>query len=287
MRWPAVAVAVAASLLASATLKLHIFAAPPVSLLFPLGDVPGGPFDRVKVLYLNASGMYITLAAMGNVILATNTTGWRIFASKIDNIAPTGATASPPPPGHCINATWKVSFRTGAVLTHKFKLCNYNGTHGIVIDWTASSYGGYDEAAWAAKIMRTGGLYVWYPVVPDSALRDYVVAVARTTSSKFVMLFVPDIGRFSYFNSSEPSYRRIDFCADAYDFTVEQWHYYPQWCYGRPISPLYFHDLAGTEAVDAMSAVVADSGAVIYLYWPVVAYYVPGPTSTYLRAQVG
>lgn len=284
MRWPVAVVVAAALLLTSATLKLQIFAEPPLSLLFPLGDAPGGPFDRNKTLYLETDGRYFTFAAMGDVTLTTNTTGWRIYVDKNLNIPPTGAAASLPPAGRCLNSTWSGRV-SGVVFTHILKLCNYNGTHGVVMHRMIS--GDFiDTGTWAAQIVKVEKLYIWYPVAPDDAIRGFVLQVAGT-DDRFVALYVPDIRRFVYIDASKPEYQRLRFCADYFDYKDGMWHNWPSWCGTREIGIIYFRELNGAMQVDAMARASADSGIKIYVYWPVIAYYLPGPSSTYLHAESG
>jgi hypothetical protein len=283
IRWPVAVVVVAALLLTSATLKLQIFADPPLSLLFPLGDAPGGPFDRSKTLYLETDGRYFTFAAMGDVTLTTNTTGWRIYADKNWNIPPTGAAASLPPAGRCLNSTWSYRTSSGVVFTHILKLCNYNGTHGVVMHRMIS--GDFiDTGTWVAQIVKVEKLYVWYPVAPDDAIRGFVLQVAGT-DDRFVALYVPDISRFVYIDASKPEYQGLRFCADYFDYRDGMWHNWPSWCGTREIGIIHFRELNGTMQVDAMARASADSGVRVYVYWPVIAYYLPGPASTYLHAE--
>jgi len=270
LRWPVVALVSATLLfLTSAVLKLHVVAMPVVAAVFPLGDVPGSGVCTgcAETLYLNTSAMYITFAAFGNVALSTNTTGWRVLAVTDTWWPPIAASTTLPPKEGCLRVVWRGAWE------HELKLCNYNGTHGVVI---------YEVLeVLTAQIVEVGRLYVWYPVAPDEALVKF--AAEKVGMKVVITLFVPDRARFRYLSSRST----IIYCADGYNAREDEWRRYPDWCYGLGIEVHRFHNLTRAEALDATTLLVIDNGTLVYVLWPILVYYQPGPTSTYLHVQVG
>lgn len=227
-------------------------AAPPKAVVFPLGDVGNGT-EAVAPLYavVNGSARYITIAAFGNVTLSTNTTGWYVLLAKYGNAAPIAATERLPGKGWRITAT----LADGSTLG----LYNFNGTHGAVARLRGSA-----AYVWAVKMIKVGRYYIWYPVVPDSALRDYISSI----EAYYIYLFVP---RRDYFTFDT---RYVYIYTDWYDgynwWTKSNWFVY---AFGSltQLGAGSSYDVPGLEQADE-----------VYVYWPVYAlYYAPKVTRSY------
>jgi hypothetical protein len=227
--------------------------APPKALLFPLGDV-GNATEAVAPLYVvvNGSARYITIAAFGNVTLTTNTTGWYVFTAKYGNIAPIVATGRLPAKGWRITAT----LSDGSTLW----VYNFNDTHGAVARFRGSA-----AYVWASKIVKVGRFYIWCPVVPDNALRDFILSI----ESYYIYLFVPRRDYFTF--DTRYVYVYVDWI-DGYGnwWTKSGWFVYP-FSSLTQLSPGSNYETNGLEQADE-----------VYVYWPVIAvYYAPKVTRSY------
>jgi hypothetical protein len=232
---------------------------PPKALLFPLGDV-GNATEATLPIYVvaNGSARYITIAAFGNVTLSTNTTGWYVLVAKYGNMAPIAATERLPAKGWRIAAT----LADGSALW----LYNFNNTHGAV-----ARHRGAAAYVWAVKMIKVGRYYVWYPVVPDGALRDYILSI----ESYYIYLFIPRRDYLTFDNRYVYIY--VDWF-DGYNWwTKSAW-----FVYGfdslTQLAPGSNYAVDGLEQADE-----------VYVYWPVFAvYYAPKVTrsyDTYLRVE--
>jgi len=233
---------------------------PPAALLFPLGEL-GNATEATAPLYVvvNGSARYITIAAFGNVTLSTNTTGWYAFTAKYGNAAPVAATGRLPSKG------WYIEAALGDGTT--LRLYNFNNTHGAV----ARLRGGA-AYVWAAQIIQVKRFYIWYPVVPDGALRDSIASI----ESYYIYLFVP---RRDYFTFDA---RQVYIYTDWFDgynwWTKGNWFVYS------------FSSLMRLDGETSYTAAGLERADEVYVYWPVYAvYYVPKVTrsyDTYLHAEV-
>jgi len=219
--------------------------------------VPGGEDTKTFYVLVNHTVFYVTIAAMGNVTFTTNTTGWYALLAKLGEVAPIGSSGTFP--WGYINATLK----DGSVL----KLYNYNTTHGFVVRDV-----GMWKYAWAAQIIKVGGFYVWYPVVADNQLRDYIGSVL----GMYIRLYEPSINYLAFDGT------RLYIYADCFDGS---WHV--RGCFTSiplssftQLSPNSNYVVEGAERVGN-----------VYIYWPVfVIYYMPhvgGNYTTYLHVAVG
>jgi len=251
IRIPA-AVLGAVLLAVAATLHIRINVVPPPNatvqaLLFPAGDAPGGPFDQVKTLHIAAAGgsvKYATVAAFGRAVLSTNTSGWYVALVK-DVLPPAVVAAELPVEGSSISTT----LRDGSIL----EVYNLNGTHGAVLRGTSGVW-----SAWAAKIVEMRGYYVWYPTVPDAAMKELIAS----KTGRRVALFVP-----------HPSYM---------DFDGRLIYVYTDTRTGYAGITRQMELNATTQFYASGLEWVGDVN--IWLYWPVVVAYWSNE-STYLRAE--
>jgi hypothetical protein len=234
-------------------------ASPPKAVLFPLGDV-GNATEAVAPLYVAVNGpaRYITIAAFGNVTLSTNTTGWYVLVAKYGNMVPIAATDRLPAKG------WRiaVTLADGSALW----LYNFNNTHGAVArSRGAAAY------VWAVKMMRVGKYYIWYPTVPDDALKDYISSI----ETYYIYLFVPRRDYLTFDN------RYIYIYTDWFDgynwWTKGNWFVY-DFNSLTQLAPGSTYAADGLEQVDE-----------VYVYWPAFAvYYAPKVArgyDTYLHAE--
>jgi len=237
---------VAVLVVAVVILWLFGAASPPKAVLFPLGDV-GNATEATLSLYVvvNGSARYITVAAFGNVTLSTNTTGWYVLVAKYGNMAPIAATERLPAKGWRIAAT----LADGSALW----LYNFNDTHGAV-----ARHRGAATYVWAVRMIKVGRYYVWYPVAPDNALRDYITSI----EGYYIYLFMP---RRDYLTFDT---RYVYIYTDWFDgynwWTKSSWFVYD---FGSltQLTPGSTYAVAGLERVDD-----------VYVYWPVFAvYYAP------------
>jgi len=272
-RWLAIAVLLAI-IATAATLYLRVVAITPVyAILWPFGDVPA---DRAEITLYVESGWpvsYATVPYMGRATLLTNTSGWYVnLCTAIDDVPPAGAALTLPAAGGQVS----IPLSDGSTL----ELYNYNGTHGAAVRKISSPREPATVGfAWAAKIVQTaGGVYVWHPVVPDAALRNFIAAKAGGP----VYLFVPSLDYvkftgtayimyFDYFNGTSWSYKAYYNSWDAADF-------------GRltPGAPL---------TADGLERATLPDGTLAYVYWPMLAYFynssVTASYTTYLRVEAG
>jgi hypothetical protein len=269
MRLP-IALAAAALIVATATLHLHVAVVQPPdvsvrALLFPLGDAPGGPFDRDKTLYVSGYGFvrYATVAAFGRAVLNTNTSGWYMFYEKFP-VPPIVASRRLPPPGRHIS----VQSAGGALI----EIYNYDDEYGVV-----ELLRGSGRFAWAAKILDLGDYYFWYPIevrgVAYAGLRSFIEKTGR-----YIYLFMPSRDYIAVNN------RNICIYADYYDGNT--WHEKDACLLldidkdFKPLDPNVDYVVDGLEWV---------GGVDVWIYWPVVAAYwgnaTGGDVSTYLRAR--
>jgi len=240
---------------------MHMPAPPPVSaLLFPFGDVPAIEVGMTFYVMIGRPMRYVTVPAAGNATITTNTTGWYV---KLDKTAPIGASRTLPLVGHYVNAT----LEDGSAV----QLWNYNDTHGFVVRVAPPTGGGYTpKYAWAAKIIKARGAYIWYPTEADSVMMNYM---ARALGPHIV-LYEP---RFDYL-----AFDTVNFYvyADCFDGA---WHI--RSC--PAVIPL----ASFTELTPGSSYIVAglEQEGDIYVYYPVFAvYYTPsvsGNYTTYLRVD--
>jgi hypothetical protein len=259
MRRLVLLVVVVVAVLVAAVVFLWLWgaASPPKAVLFPLGDV-GNVAEATLPLYVavNGSARYITIAAFGNVTLSTNTTGWYVLAAKYGNMAPIAATERLPAKG----------WRTAATLADgsALWLYNFNDTHGAV-----ARHRGAAAYVWAVRMVKVGRHYVWYPVVPDDALRDYILSI----ESYYIYLFVPRRDYFTFDN------RYVYIYTDWFDgynwWTKGNWFIYD------------FNSLTPLNASSSYAVASSEQADEVYVYWPVFAvYYAPKVTrgyDTYLR----
>jgi len=267
MRVPIV-LAVAALIVATATLHLRVVVVQPPevsihALLFPLGDAPGGLFDKNKTLYVSGYGFvrYATVAAFGRAVLSTNTSGWYVFYGKFP-VPPVVAARRLPKAGRYIT----VQSAGGAVI----EIYNYDDEYGVV-----EMLKGGGRFAWAAKILDLGDYYVWYPIAargdPYAGLRSFIAGTGR-----YVYLFMPSRDYIVYNNNN------ICIYVDYYDGV---WHE-KNTCLlldikdFNPLSPGVDYAVDGLEWV---------GGVDVWIYWPVVAAYwgnaTGGDVNTYLRVR--
>jgi len=260
MRVPIV-LAVAALIVATATLHLRVVVVQPPevsihALLFPLGDAPGGLFDKNKTLYVG--GRYATVAAFGRAALSTNTSGWYVSVVRYA-LPPIGASREMPPAGGYVAAP----LDNGAFL----ELYNYNFEYGVA----ALMRGGL-RYVWAAKILKVGDYYVWYPTSPTPDMYDFIAGLGRPP----IYLYIPKRDYVTFGN------RTVCFYADEFDGTYDVYGY-PIWkkrsvCSGIEL-PYHFKPLDTGYVADGLEW--RDG---VYIYWPVVVAYV-GEAGTYLRAE--
>ena len=255
-----VALAVAALILVAATLHLRVTPVkltPPVAaLLYPYGDVSGDVFSQNKTLYVN--GRYATIVAMGRVALYTNTSGWYVLVPRYA-LPPVGASRELPGAGECV----ATPLDNGAFL----ELYNYNNESGV-----AALLRGSIRYVWAAKILKAGDYYIWYPAVPTRDIYNFVVGLGPPP----IYVAVP---RRDYVSIGGHT---VCFYADYFNGTYDVFGN-PIWikkasCFGfdlmadfKPLSLMGYAD--GLEWRDG-----------VYIYWPVVVAYL-GNESTYLRAE--
>jgi hypothetical protein len=270
-RWLAIAVLLAI-IATAATLYLRVVAITPVyAILWPFGDVPAESAEKTLYVETGQSVSYATVPYMGSATLLTNTSGWYVYrCTASDDIAPAGAAAKLPAAGELLIIPLDSDYY-GTLELH-----NYNGTHGAVVRvWGAYLY------AWAAKIIQTaGGVYVWHPVVPDAALRDFIAARVRVDEA--VYLFVPSLDYVKFDGSKYILYYDL---FDGRSWTYKT--YYISW-YATEFDEL----TPGTpRGLNALERYTLPDGTLAYVYWPVLAYfYNPSVTAsfvTYLRVEAG
>jgi hypothetical protein len=274
-RWPAVALVLAVVALV-AVLYLRVVAVH-TAILFPYGDVPGlsgvaAEGERTLYVELYGNVTYLTVPLMGRGALTTNTSGWYALDLTGAFGAPAVSLAVLPAAGSAAN----FSVSVGLVGYDRYSAWNYNGTHGAVIMRDPFGF----TWAWAAAIVRTaGGMYVWHPVVPDGALRNFVAWAAGGP----VRLFIPSTDYLSIESEGGDLYYAVWY--DYWNGTAwltrhDYWNYW----LGKftPLPP-------GTAYVfDGLERAALPDGTTAYLYWPTVAYFsaqnVTEALVTYLRA---
>jgi len=267
-RWLVIAVLLAI-IATAATLYLRVVAITPVyAMLWPFGDVPAESAEKTLYVETGQSVSYATVPLMGRGKLLTNTSGWYVKpCAAADGVPPAGAAAKLPAAGELLSIT----LGDGSTL----ELYNYNGTHGAAV-----RVSGAYLYAWAAKIIQTaGGVYVWHPVVPDAALRDFIAARAGGGPA---YLFVPSLDYVVFDGSKYMLYY------DYFDGTSWIYKtYYYSWG-----ADAFAGLTAGTPySVDGFESVTLPDGTPAYAYWPALAYfYDPSVTAsytTYLRVEAG
>jgi len=267
-RWLVIAMLLAI-IAAAATLYLRVVTITlTYAILWPFGDVPADEAEKTLYVETGQSVSYATVPLMGRGKLLTNTSGWYVYrCTASDDIAPAGAATKLPAAGELLS----IPLGDGSTL----ELYNYNGTHGAAV-----RVSGAYLYAWAAKIIQTaGGVYVWHPVVPDAALRDFIAARAGGGPA---YLFVPSLDYVVFDGSKYMLYY------DYFDGTSWIYKtYYYLW------GAVAFAGLTADTpySVNAFERHMLPDGTLAYVYWPVLAYfYDPSVTAsfvTYLRVEAG